>query len=231
MLPKHNGVVGCRGLRSLCKGHAKTMKTLKMAILAGLTGPIMILCGCSTVRVTTDHDPTVNFAKFRTYALEPPPKAPSLSPSADAALRSTLNESLGARGIREVGLGDRPDLAVVPHVRTERRYNVQQWTSWGYGPGVWPYSGGFYGMWYGAPVTYNTISSYTEGTLLLDFVDTSNQRLVFRGTGTGTVSTRPERNADKIRESVEKIVARIPTTGPGPVAGNYESVTTAAATP
>ena len=43
----------------------------------------------------------------------------------------------------------------------------------------------FYGTWYGAPVTYNTISSYTEGTLILDFVDTSNQRLVFRGTGRG----------------------------------------------
>src|SRR5215475_16223607 len=181
------------------------------AILAGLTASVTILCGCSTVSVTTEHDTTVNFAKFRTYALEPPPKAPTLSPSADAALRTTLRENLAERGIIEVPPGSRPDLAVVPHVRTERRYNVQQFTSWGYGPGVWPYSGGFYGMWYGAPVTYNTISSYTEGTLILDFVDTSNQRLVFRGTGTGTVSNRPERNANKIREAVEKIVARLPT--------------------
>jgi Domain of unknown function (DUF4136) len=206
------------------------MKTLKMAIL-GLTAPIMVLCGCSTVSVKTDHDPTVNFGKFRTYALEPPTKTPPLSPGADAALRTTLREHLAERGITEVSPSSRPDLAVVPHVRTERRYNVQQWTSWGYGPGAWPYSGGFYGMWYGAPVTYNTISSYTEGTLILDFVDTSNQRLVFRGTGTGTVSNRPERNSDKIREAVEKIVARFPTTGPGPIAENYDSVTTAAATP
>ena len=86
-------------------------------------------------------------------------------------------------------------------------------------------------MWYGAPYTYNTINTYTEGTLILDFVDTSNQKLVFRGTGTGTVSGRPERNAEKIREAVEKIVARFPTTGPGPVAGIYDSITTAAATP
>jgi hypothetical protein len=200
------------------------------AILAGLTAPVMILCGCSTVSVTTDHDPTVNFAKFRTYALEPPPKAPTLSPGADAALRTTLRENLAERGIIEVPPGSRPDLAVVPHVRTERRYNIQQFTSWGYGPGVWPYSGGFYGPWAGAPVTYNTISSYTEGTLILDFVDTSNQRLVFRGTGRGTVSNRRERNADKIQEAVEKIVARFPATGAGPVAG-YESSTRAALSP
>lgn len=202
-----------------------------MAIL-GLTAPMLILCGCSTVSVKTDHDPTVNFAKFRTYAVEPPPNAPALSPGANTALRSTLNEGLAARGITEVSPSARPDLAVVPHLRTERRYNVQQFTSWGYGPGVWPYSGGFYGMWYGAPVTYNTITSYTEGTLILDFVDTSNQKLVFRGIGRGTVSDNPNRNADRMREAVERIVARFPTTSqPQPIAGNYESTTTAAATP
>jgi hypothetical protein len=208
----------------------KTKLICIKASLAGLTASVMILCGCSSVRVTTDHDPTVNFAKFRTYALEPPRNAPALSPSADSALRMTLRENLAARGITEVPPSARPDLAVVPHVRTERRYNVQQWTSWGYGPGVWPYGGGFYGPWVGAPVTYNTISSYTEGTLILDFVDTSNQRLVFRGTGTGTVSNRPERNAEKIQEAVEKIVARFPATGAGPVAG-YGSITTASLSP
>jgi len=208
----------------------KTKLIWMKAILAGLTVSVMILCGCSTVSVTTDYDRTANFAKYRTYAVEPPANAPALSPSADATLRTTLRENLAARGIIEVPPSGNPDLAVVPHMRTQQRYSVQQTTTWGYGPGVWPYYGGFYGMWYGAPVTYNTISSYTEGTLILDFVDTSNQRLVFRGTGTGTVSNRPERNADKVREAVEKIVARFPATGAGPVAG-YESRTRAALSP
>jgi hypothetical protein len=206
------------------------MKKLKMAILAGLTAPSMILCGCSTVSVTTDYDHTANFAKYRTYAVEPPPNVPALSPSADTALRTTLRENLAARGIIEVPQSSGPDLAVVPHVRTQQKYTVQQTTSWGYGPGVWPYYGGFYGPWYGAPVTYNTISSYTEGTLILDFVDTSNQRLVFRGIGRGTVSDNPNRNAERMTEAVEKIVARFPTAPQSqPIAGNYESATTAAA--
>jgi len=50
----------------------------------------MILCGCSTVSVTTDYDHTANFANYRSYALEPPPKALLLSPSADVVLRMML---------------------------------------------------------------------------------------------------------------------------------------------
>jgi hypothetical protein len=196
------------------------MKTFKMAILAGCTAPVMILCGCSTVSVTTDYDHTANFGNYRTYAVEPPKNAPALSPSADAALRSALNANLSAKGIREVGMGDRPDLAVVPHSKVQQKYTVQQYSSWGYGPGVWPYYGGYYGTWEGAPYTYSTIDSYTEGTLVLDFVDTARQKLVFRGIGTGTVGSA-ESNAEKIREAVQKIVEKIPTAPPSqPIAGN-----------
>jgi hypothetical protein len=210
----------------------KRMKTKLIwmkAVLAGLSAPVMILCGCSTVSVTTDYDHTANFANYRTYALEPPPKAPPLSPSADAALRTTLRQNLAARGITEVTAADKPDLAVVPHAKLQQKYSVEQYSGWGYGPAGWPYYGGYYGVWYGAPYTYSTINTYTEGTLILDFVDTSNQKLVFRGTGTGTVGSA-ESNAENIRQAVEKIVAKLPASTQ-PIAGNYESVTTAAAAP
>jgi hypothetical protein len=210
----------------------KIMKTKLIsmkALLAGLSAPVMILCGCSTVSVTTDYDHTANFGNYHSYALEPPPKAPAFSPSTDAALRTTLRQGLAARGITEVTPGDKPDLAVVPHAKLEQKYSVEQYSGWGYGPGGWPYYGGSYGVWYGAPYTYNTIDTYTEGTLILDFVNTSNKKLVFRGIGKGTVGSA-ENNAEKVREAVEKIVAKLPASTQ-PIAANYEPVTTAAATP
>jgi hypothetical protein len=195
----------------------------KLALVLGAMFPlaaVTLLTGCSTVSVTTDYDHTANFGSYRTYALEPPPNAPTLSPSSDAALRSTLNASLAAKGIREVGRGDSPDLAVVPHVKTQQKYDVQQYSSWGYGPGVWPYYGGYYGTWVGAPYTYSTIDTYTEGTLVLDFVDTARQKLVFRGVGKGTVGSA-ESNAEKIRDAVQKIVEQMPTAPQSqPIAGN-----------
>jgi hypothetical protein len=186
------------------------MKKLTLANLVVLTVSVMILSSCSTVTVTTDYDHSAPFGTYRTYAVEPPANVPPLSPTADAALRSALQENLAARGIREVTAGEKPDLAVVPHTKVQQKYSVQQYTQWGYAPGVWPYYGGYYGVWAGAPYTYSTINSYTEGTLILDFVDSSKQKLVFRGIGTATVSGDTESNAEKIREAVKKIVAKFP---------------------
>ena len=185
------------------------MKTSQIAIPAILTVLVMLLSGCSTVTVTTDYDRSVPFGSYHTYALEPPPNVPPLSPSSDSALRNTLRETLAVRGIREVAMADKPDLAVVPHARLQQAYSVDQYTQWGYAGGAWPYRAGYYGVWAGAPATYTTINSYTEGTLILDFVDISKQKLVFRGVGKGTVGSA-ESNAKKIVEAVTKIVAKLP---------------------
>jgi len=196
------------------------MKIFKIAILTGWTATLIVLSGCSTVKVTADYDHSVPFGTYRTYAVEPPADVPPLSPTADSALRSALREGLAVRVIREIAPAEKPELAVVPHVRLQQKYSVQQYTQWGYGPGIWPYSGGYYGVWAGAPYTYNTITSYTEGTLILDFVDVSSQKLVFRGIATATVSGDTESNAKKIREAVKKIVAKVPASQPAPIAKN-----------
>ena len=64
-------------------------------------------------------------------------------------------------------------------------------------------------MWAGAPVTYVDVSNYTEGTLILDVVNTHTKKLVFRGTGTAVVGG-PNSNAGKIRDAVKKMVAALP---------------------
>src|SRR5882762_2392003 len=154
---------------------------LKKALLATLTVPITILAGCSTVSVTTDSDVTASFADYRTYALEPPANGQLFSPSANAALRIALHDNLAARGIREVGVNNRPDLTVVPHTRLQQRRTREQYNHWGYGVGGWPFGAGYYGTWIGEPYPTTTVQSYIEGTLILDFVETSHQTLVFRG--------------------------------------------------
>jgi hypothetical protein len=185
------------------------MKSFKMASLVAGAALVTLLSACSTVSVTGDYDHSAPWGSYRTYAIEPPANVPPLSPTADSAMRSALREDLGARGIREVAPTENPDLAVVPHAQLQQKYSVQQYTQWGYGPGAWPYAGGYYHPWVGAPQTYNTINSYTEGTLILDFVDTSSKKLVYRGIGKGTVGST-ESNAEKVREAVKKIVAKLP---------------------
>jgi hypothetical protein len=196
------------------------MQKCKITIGTAGTVALIALSGCSTVKVTADYDRSTPFRNYTTYAVEPPANVPALSPSADSAFRDSLRENLAARGIREIAPAGKPELAVVPHARLQQKYSVQQYTQWGYGPGVWPYYGGHYGVWADAPYTYNTITSYTEGTLILDFVDTSSQKLVFRGVATATVSSDTQSNAKKIREAVKKIVAELPRPQTPPIAGS-----------
>jgi hypothetical protein len=162
----------------------------------------------STVTVTTDYDRSATFGKYKTYALASANKGQALSPASEAALREALHTELAARGITEVTSG-KPDLAIVRHVFLRDTVSVQQYTDWGYGyHGGWPYRYGYYTTWAGAPATYFDVSQYTEGTLILDAVDTHTKKLVFRGAGTAVVTGTD--NASKIREAVQKMVASLP---------------------
>lgn len=168
------------------------------------------LVACSTVSVTTDYDHAAPFAKYKTFAYASAEKDQSLSPSGEKALRDTLNSSLAARGISEVPQS-KADLDVVRHVFLDSKVSVHQFNEWGYGhDGGWPYRYGTYGIWTGAPVNYVDVQNYTEGTLVLDFVDTHTKKLVYRGTGKAVVEKVGE-NAEVLREAVEKIVAGLPS--------------------
>ncbi len=175
------------------------------------------LTACSTVTVTTDYDHAASFGKYKTYSLAPAAHGPALSPTSEAALRDALRTELAARGITETTSG-KGDLAIARVVFTQDKVSVQQYTDWGYGSGggyagAWPYAYGTYGMWAGAPRTYTDVSQYTEGTLILDVVDTHTKKLVFRGTGTAVVGG-PDSNAGKIRDAVKKMVAALPSAAP-----------------
>ncbi len=183
------------------------MKTTasKLAVLCAMS----VLTACSSVTVTTDYDHSVSFSKYKSYTLAPPAQGQMLSPTSETALRDALRTQLATRGISEATSGH-GDLAVVRHVFLKDKVSVQQFANWGYGyGGGWPYRYGSYGMWAGAPLTHTSVSQYTEGTMVLDFVDTSTSKLVFRSTGTAIVG-KPEGNARSIQKAVEKTVANFP---------------------
>jgi len=187
---------------------------MKSSILKFSTVAVACALGaCSTVTVTTDYDHSASFAKYKTYALAPATKGLTLSPTSEAALSSTLHSELAARGLSEAASG-KADLAVVPQAFAHEKTSVQQYTDWGYGHhGTWPYRYGTYGVWAGAPRTYVDVNQYTQGTLILDFVDRHTNKLVFRGTAQAVVGDS-ESNAAKIREAVAKIVAGLPAEAP-----------------
>jgi hypothetical protein len=171
------------------------------------------LCGCSTVKsnstvgVTTDTNPSAPIGTYHTYAFKPPGGGATLSPPVDAAVRDSLRQNLSARGIREVSANERADLTVTPQPSTQQWTFDQPYNDWVYIGGTNPYYSHF-----NAPRPARE-ESYTADVLLLDFVDTSSQKVVLRGQLSEEL-TRQEKNTANIDGAVKQIVGVLPAATP-----------------
>jgi len=162
-----------------------------------------LLASCAgigpAVSVKTDYNHHVSFAGYHTYALNLGESG--LRSTGNAALADALKTNLAGKGINEAPRGS-ADLVVVPVAFTqEKLHSMPNGTTTfvidhgGYRTGDW--------------VINNDVRQYTEGTLVIDFLDRKNHTIVFRGIGQGAVTTS-ERNAIAIRDAVQKIVADLP---------------------
>jgi hypothetical protein len=190
--------------------HQTTTKFMKQILNSLALFGAVALCGCSTVNsvsVATDTNQSAPIGTYHTYALKPPEHGVTLSPSVDAAVRDSLRQNLSARGIREASANERADLTVIPQPSTQQWTLDQPYNDWVYTGGTCPYYSHFKAPWPPKEV------SYTEEVLLLDFVDTSSQKVVLRGQLSDELTGR-EKNAANIDGAVKKIVAQLPAATP-----------------
>src|SRR4029077_1916662 len=144
----------------------------KLLLQSVLVTVAIILAGCATqVAVQTDYDHSAAFGHYRTYAFDA--SAARLGPTNTAAMESALRSGLAARGLKETSASN-ADLIVIPAVRLGQRIDVIPSGNFAYFPSHY----GAYGYWdrYRMPAD---VMQYTEGTLVLDFVDRKNHKLVF----------------------------------------------------
>jgi hypothetical protein len=110
------------------------------------------------------------------------------------------------RELREGGLTEvtsDPDLLVTYHATTKEN-TVYNTTNFGYGG----YHGGWYGYGGGMGTSTTTASNFTEGTLIFDAYDPAEKKMVWRGTGTVTVKSKPEKQTKQIDKILDKLGKR-----------------------
>jgi Domain of unknown function (DUF4136) len=140
--------------------------------------------------VTTDSDPAAPFATYKTYAWTPgTASAISLT---EQRIHDGVNAQLQGKGMTQVD--SNTNVFVATHVTT---HAVPQVIADGFGP--WGFGGGM-----------ATVQTYTEGSLIVDLYDATTRKMVWRGVATATVSSKPEKNAEKIDKSLMKMFARYP---------------------
>ena len=176
-------------------------------LLTALLTAAALAGGCSTMQLSSDYDPSVDFSRLGSYDWLPDPRPPTGDPRLDSSLlearvRSAVETQLAARGYAKVS-ADQADFLVTYHVALESKLDVDTiYRSYGYG----------WGRGYG-PVAYDTVvREYEQGTLLLDFVDPETRNLIWRGSASAEITpdSTPEKSQERANTAVARMLERFP---------------------
>lgn len=120
---------------------------------------------------------------------------------------SMIRKEMREGGLREVQ--ENPDLYITYHFTSEERksYNTTTMGYGGYG-GYWDGWGGWGGYGYGGPAmgtSTTTEHTYEEGTLIIDAYDSTEKKMVWRGSGTVTVKSKPEKQIKQVDNILKKL--------------------------
>jgi Domain of unknown function (DUF4136) len=154
-------------------------------------------------KVVYDYDRSFDFSKFKTYQLIDV-KDSKVNPLTDQKIKQAINETLAKKGFRQVDSNPDLYLAYQFGIQKEQQVNTTTAVGWGWFPWDGP------GMGMGTPPA--PPSTIDVGTLVINLVNASNKKLVFRAQGTDTLDpkTDPEKNYQKIQKSVDKILNDFP---------------------
>lgn len=112
-----------------------------------------------------------------------------------------IKKELREGGLTEVQ--ENPDIYVTYHFTTEDRTSYTT-TNFGYGG----YGGGWYGWGGGMGSSSTQQHNYTDGTLIIDAYDSTDKKMIWRGTGTVTVKAKPEKQIKQVENILTKIGAK-----------------------
>ena len=165
---------------------------------------LFVLCvgisSCGSISVYADYEKSAPFSQYRTYAFS--------KSEIDKAEISTLDKNRILKALEaklnEKGFirAENPDLMISFFVKSSQRVDIWNNGGWGWGPN-WGWGPGL--GWGG-----NHISTVSEGTLFINFVDNRKNELVWQGQGTGVLKQDPEKKEAIIIDFVEQILKQYP---------------------
>ncbi|GAB3638414.1 DUF4136 domain-containing protein [Hymenobacter arcticus] len=195
------------------------MKKVLFGLVLALGGG---LSSCAPA-VNVEQRANVNFSKYRTFDFAETQvktngdKNPLLrSPIAQDRIKQAIAGELAKRGLRQTK--GKPDLLISTHTYVDQAERTVYSNSYPGAGFAYPYSVGYrgaylpinYGYYY-SPAYYQTAHTeqYTEGTLIIDFIDARTNNLVWRGSVADDVND-PARLGSEFSKSAKDILDKFP---------------------
>ena len=163
---------------------------------------VVICSSCSSVSVYSDYDKNVDFSTFKTYAFyKPGIDKVEISDLDKKRILRVIDQQMVAKGFTK---SETPDMLISIFTKSKEQVSVNQFNAgwgfgWGWGWNPWMMGG-----------NHTSVTTDTEGTLFIDFIDAKKKEMIWQGEGVGLLT----RNFDKKDEIITEFVAKILTQYP-----------------
>jgi hypothetical protein len=181
---------------------------------------LLVLSGCSSLKVTSDVDSSYDFSTVKTFEYF------GWEQDSDKILNGLDRERIEmafGKEFRDRGMNlvkSDGDIVVALYIVTEQKTKTRATTTgmsssyggygyggyYGYGPG-WGWGGGM------ATTTYRDID-YTEGTLVVSVFDAKLKRLIWNSAGSDTIGSGNGSREENIQKVVKAIMDKYPIKAP-----------------
>lgn len=187
---------------------------MKKILLSFAALALVALSACTSLpQADSDWNQSFDFSQVKTYNFIDRAKLRNMTPLTDDITRNRIETAVDkTMKLKNFVLEEdksKADVLVSYHVTTKDKQDIQTynvgvnscWNCWGRGPGV--------GMGYGTDVR---VKNYTEGTLIIDMIDTKTNESVWRGTLKAKISNlkSQQERIDAINYAVTTILAQFP---------------------
>lgn len=161
--------------------------------------PILLAAaGVMFADVTTDYNHRIDFSGYHTYSWI---GVKSGNPLWQDRIMRAVDSALAAKGWTRVDSGG--DVAVSALGKVTEQENLQTFYEGfpGWGWGGW-----------GGDMGWSTTQpeEYKVGTLIVDMFDRNSKQLIWRGSASDTLTSKPEKNDKKLNHSVEEMFKDFP---------------------
>lgn len=150
---------------------------------------------CSSIRVFSDFDNSINFDNYKSFAF--------FKPGIDEVEISDLDKKRILKSIKQsleeksLVLSSNPDLLINISVKATDRVFINPNNNWGWG-------------WGWNPWMLNSISTQTRGELFIDIIDSKSKLLVWQGKGYGGINEYMKSRDERINLFVSEILKNYP---------------------
>jgi hypothetical protein len=177
--------------------------------LAAIAVLVVLVSGCSTLRVGSDYDHAASFRGYKTFTVMQRNHAGVSNPLVAVRASDAITADLLQKGFVAASDPSKADFTVDFTVGARERTDINTYPE----PYVGPVWGWGTAGWWGGPYWGNAVDvrQYREGTLSVDVFDAHTHRPVWHGWANKELTRADiENSAEPIRKAVAAVLAEFP---------------------